>query len=581
MALRLGLGLGLGRKLPGGSLSSSSPITIDLQTSRISGVAPLSVFFDASGTTCTGIARPFHHLGYTWNFDDAGSLLPTANGPLAAHVFDAPGTYDVAVTVVDENGDTTNDTVTVTVTDPDTVFAGTDTICFSNSGTFTGAPSGCTQVTTSSFDTALTYAGNGKRLLFARGDTFTSVSPGTVNITTGPASFGAFGTGTSPDERGIFTNNPVISCQRGSDFETAFAWYGTDIRVCDLTFVEGDTEAQTCSALNTVGRCVDTLVHRCKTSGFRTSMGYSHDLMEALSLDPHEANTISQCWFEDSRVTTTYCGGHRLAFLGNFYDTNLSSHLCRVTFAQQMVVHGNRLEYPGATRHALKVHAAQTKATYGDYTEQVVITENRVTANGAAWPIALAPEDGGPNDDERLRDVIVDRNIVIAEDGVQIGVYLGAIQSTVRNLVVTRPEGWAAASLQGVWVVKRGTNSPTPSEIEIYGVTLNDESPGATTLSALFLETGNYTGSALLKLYNCIVNAPGATELDVYGGGDSDVDSQGNVIGGTFNFTDTSLLDFHPEAGSDALGAGVSVPNFYDFDGTTRAHADAGAYERA
>src|SRR5512145_1297788 len=88
-------------------VSGLTPINaISLVPSRTSGVAPLAVFFDATGTTRSSTFRPFHDVEYRWDFGDpvSGNWQPTdgsrtgrsrnsATGPVAAHVFGAPGTY--------------------------------------------------------------------------------------------------------------------------------------------------------------------------------------------------------------------------------------------------------------------------------------------------------------------------------------------------------------------------------------------------------------------------------------------------------------------------------------------------------
>ncbi|MEK6932370.1 MAG: hypothetical protein AABW56_01090, partial [Nanoarchaeota archaeon] len=49
-------------------------IIASIVVSKISGVAPLAVFFDATGTTHSDISiRPFHDLYYEWSFGDVGS----------------------------------------------------------------------------------------------------------------------------------------------------------------------------------------------------------------------------------------------------------------------------------------------------------------------------------------------------------------------------------------------------------------------------------------------------------------------------------------------------------------------------
>ncbi|MCR4305088.1 MAG: PKD domain-containing protein, partial [Gallionella sp.] len=142
---------------------------LSLVPARTSGVAPLAVFFDASATTDTGVTtRPFHDLEYTWSFDDPGSgtwangaqpgvsSKNSATGPVAAHVFETPGAYTVTLTAFDgANSATTN--TTITVQDPDAVFAGTNTVCVGATTTpvagANGCPSGAQTVMQSNFAT--------------------------------------------------------------------------------------------------------------------------------------------------------------------------------------------------------------------------------------------------------------------------------------------------------------------------------------------------------------------------------------------------------------------------------------------
>src|SRR5262245_45132397 len=75
---------------------AAGAVTVQLSPSRTNGVAPLAVFFDATGTTATSTTRPFHDLDYTWTFGDpasgsrstSGRSKNQAKGAVAAHVFE-------------------------------------------------------------------------------------------------------------------------------------------------------------------------------------------------------------------------------------------------------------------------------------------------------------------------------------------------------------------------------------------------------------------------------------------------------------------------------------------------------------
>src|SRR5687768_12167030 len=85
---------------------AGSSVTVVMTPSRVSGVAPLAVFFDSTGTVAVAgslpTGRPFHDLSYCWDFGDPGSgafsltdngSKNEARGPVAGHVFQTPGTY--------------------------------------------------------------------------------------------------------------------------------------------------------------------------------------------------------------------------------------------------------------------------------------------------------------------------------------------------------------------------------------------------------------------------------------------------------------------------------------------------------
>jgi hypothetical protein len=214
-------------------------VTSDIATNRVSGVAPLAVYFDASGTTATTTSRPFHDLNYQWDFGDpdsgiwavSGKSKNTDKGPLAGHVFETPGTYTVTLTATDITGASDVKTVGITVQDPNSVFSGTNTICVSTSGDFTGAPAGAQTITTSSWDTAVSFLGTGKRVLLRRGDAWNFSGNRKDLLFNGPGILGAFGTGPRPVIH--FTNsNTNIGIFRTGTHQTPGQF--NDFRFMDL-----------------------------------------------------------------------------------------------------------------------------------------------------------------------------------------------------------------------------------------------------------------------------------------------------------------------------------------------------------
>ena len=91
---------------------------------------------DFSGTGSNDAETP-DNLDYSWDFGNGGPTKDAA-GPVAHHVFNKPGTYDVTLLVTDPSGATDTDTVKVAVSDKAGHQAKT-TVCGSSKVTKTGS----------------------------------------------------------------------------------------------------------------------------------------------------------------------------------------------------------------------------------------------------------------------------------------------------------------------------------------------------------------------------------------------------------------------------------------------------------
>jgi hypothetical protein len=114
--------------------------------------------FDTPGPGAGELYDPrLHDLVFLWTTGDSGTwdkpqnVLPqwrdksTKRGPWVAHCYTTPGTYTVELTVLEpSSGKIATASTTVVVEDPDTVYAGTKTVCINPPGDtdFTGAPTG-------------------------------------------------------------------------------------------------------------------------------------------------------------------------------------------------------------------------------------------------------------------------------------------------------------------------------------------------------------------------------------------------------------------------------------------------------
>lgn len=537
-----------------------------LAVSRKAGVAPLSVFFDATGTVSEQEPDAFHHLTYHWDFGDPGSKRPSSSGPLAAHVFESPGLYRVRMDVAAGDGASQRALVEILVQDPDEVFSGTKTICFSNTSGFAGAPAGARLVTTSSFDSALGHYASGRRLLFRRGDRFTS--SGIYIKGEGDGIIGAFGPGVGKDARGIYSNNPLVICNGTGPLNVQ----GSGFRIMDLQFEDPSRTVE--HVFNADRRLVKSLLLRLKSTGFRVPVLISQDVIKFFGSDPHSENTIADCFTSRPRINGYYISGHQLAVLGNRVERCEVSHLVRVTYADRCVIDGNELYYPGTTRLALKLHAHQEKARYGRYSQRIVIRRNDVRAS-TGWIIVIGPRDDASN--EELREILVERNTIVAEGVASQAIRLNCQDATIRNNVFL-DRGNSGYSFRCVWVSKYGIE-PSPSGIEIYHNTLHNS---VSRSNAYMAEVyGHVNGPAVVK--NNLVWAPRAQNSSVMAGG-SAADTAGNMAAVDPRFMNPGGGDFRLQANSPAIGAGVSLPVLDDFAGNLRPWdgrgTAVGAFER-
>jgi len=572
------------------SAATAGDIALSLIAARTSGVAPLAVFFDASGTTDAGVtARPFHDLEYTWDFGDptAGtwaygaqpgvSSKNSTTGPVAAHVFEKPGTYTVTLTVFDGTN-TVNKTQLISVEDPESVFAGAKTSCVSTSGTFTGCPTGASHVTSSDLVTAMrSISGTVKRILFRAGETW-ATSTG-VNVTQpGPGLIGSYGAGAKPYVQVSGSSHSTITFQNvGVD----------DWRVMDMAF----------DALGTTSTNIIQLYDRAQITLLRLDVTNSNGAYDTgNSTIPNtdqftvQDSTANGLTCEDGQgCVQVWVYGTRFAFQGNHMDNTRpgtggvigGEHVLRFPKVTKGVIANNDAWNPNAGKHCLKLHSDNrpTQAIFdGTFTELVVVADNYFKGStGSPWPVAIMAQNGAV--DERLRNIIVERNYVTSVNSNSMMVIGSTVSGTVRNNIFNL--GDATTYGVGVNDYSAGQSFPPTDDIHIYNNTFygthvaNADHVHGISISATVLST--------IARNNLVVAPNDSSATATWATGVTLVTDHNLVstspIAVWVSGTPALPSDFALKSGSTAIGAGTAVPVWDDFVRATRATTwDIGAY---
>lgn len=398
--------------------ASSSLITPVMTASRTSGPAPLAVFFDATGTThSNGSIDTFRQLGYSFNFGDPGQGSWTYSGvdknvhrggPLCAHVFETPGTYEVKVKARDSNGYTSQVSQTITVTDPDSVFSGTNTICLSRSGVFTGVPTGASQQTISSWPA---FAAD-RRYLLHRGEDFSSL--GALSFfNRSDIQIGAYGSGALPIVSGL----NIESGNPGSGTN-----WGSRIVLSDL-YSTGALRADNSPDNMLVLRVqIGTTSTTNIAFSFGTTTEYYYDGLGAGAWSSaikwptniFVVDCVATSGFDEY---SSFWAGRNVAFLGNDFE-NAVYHNLRSYMNQRTFIAHNRLRKCGSVTHQIKLHAKSGDAYGTDYlsssrtprSEWGLIANNDIGSTGEinVWAVAVGPQNA--ENYELMRRFIVENN---------------------------------------------------------------------------------------------------------------------------------------------------------------------------
>ena len=585
----------------GGTTPPPTPewnFSVPRSASRASGVAPLSVFFSAGLAESSPSERSFHDYEYSWDFGDStsgtwgttGASKNTDKGPVAAHVYETPGSYTATLTVRNASGVVDTETFNVMVTDPDAVFSGTNTTCISDTAhnNFSGCPSGANQVATDNISTMTQYVDAGQRVLLHRDSSWTADASINFPNNSGPVSIGAFGTCLSPDELGICGNAPAIIMTGGTyfiDFSNKQDWRLSDLHI--------SAPASVSHAIGGVMNYKQIAISRMKLIGFNNPImtehwkNYNDDLIDQITL---YENNVS-----DGNVIGVYIGSERLAILGNIVSNSKLSHVLRVWQSYMGVTSHNILSGASldntAGRHALKFHGPfeemiGTGSTGTQLTHRStfnVISDNIFGGSGP-WPVSIGPQNA--EEDEHISDLIFEKNKILANYGLQSSVLVTVSLMfegryiTVRNNIMDGTGG--GTSYTGIAVERRGVEW-TPLGNRVYNNTIYRATPAANGVTGISV---NPTASDTI-IRNNYISFPGASNEISLTDNSGNAVASNNIITDTPYFVDPNnvnplLRNFRLRENAPAINQGKIVPIYDDFVNNDRLSGtsyDVGAFE--
>ena len=593
-------------------VTAAGSLQLSVSASRATGVAPLYVFFDATGTVSTTTTRPFHDIEYRWNFGEtSGPGIGTWNqgsrpgvssrnaaiGPVAGHVFETPGTYTVTVA---DAANIASYQCQITVQDPKVVFAGANTTCFSTSGTFTDCPAGANRVTTSNFAdvaNAATPENTVRRLLMRRSETW-NIGATAVFASPGSGLVGAFGSGAAP------VIVPTAGFPTASSF-IALSSYKTptmkDWRFMDLKLDNSARPTSQFRGFDARGGIDQLTLLRITTNYLNSAVEFSDDLLDYLNTSTYAPNRGHHVWDQlaivdlkfmnlqptpDGAIAPlgVYTAGERLFFSGNFIDnsgqaTGQISHNARFTYLGKAAIGNNTLQNPGKTEHCIKLHskrwgdtgAAGTQGIGAGYTRWVHIADNEFVGSYGAWPIAV----GAPSSDNieyRGKDIILERNWQVAGPGTQSFQNLWWPDITSRNNIFDLS---AAKYKVGVFVGSRDLAHAGPDRINVYNNTFYSSTSGNSFMAVQVDTTAtnvvvkNNLAYAPLDVYHVMIEGTGNASAPLVAKNNS-ANTQVRDTNPLFVGPFSTIAGFKPMSGSYAVSTGTVAPVFSDFLGNIR-----------
>ena len=513
---------------------SAGALTLNASITRASGISPLLVFFDATGTTDSSIrahTTTFQEVHYTWDFGDSGASgsggtwaygsnpgrnsKNTAAGGVAAHMYQTAGAdkvYTVTVTA-DDGANKTSCQLGVTAYDPagSNGFPGANTTCVSASGTPVagsgGCPAGAAVLSTSALSTALgsSHLSNGKRVLFKCGDTFSSHNTIIGGVT--KFSIGAYG-----GCEGTQTNRPIFSFSGSSD-GTGIIQLGNggsvpgDGRLADFDCEGNHNASRWCAeVIGTSNIPYQLTLYNLNSNGSQSNYSWAQGAQMGLvgSVATGMINAIGNFINYTGNGTGIWKGNvinnlNYQALLGNSLsgagDTGTGGdENVRIGACMYCVLSNNVMENGNSVGAVLKVFESNNTGGGGSQlnfagipVQYMEISDNLFTGKSGAQLVEVSPQN--TCFDERFYNVVLERNLFQeVNDGLGTFLLISGENETVRDNVFYVGAGFQHPSYFHVQIAERtGPSGCNPSS--------------ATTQTTQYTEVYNNTSYALSFRY--------------------------------------------------------------------------------
>jgi hypothetical protein len=594
---------------------TSGPLTLRAKAVRDTGISPLLVFFDATGTTdssLSGRSTAFQDVTYTWNFGDTGASgtstwaygsnpghnsRNTATGGVAAHLYVTPGVDTAYVaTVTAHNGAyTASCQLAVTAYDPSGAngFPGAATTCVSSSSTPVagsgGCPAGARVLNASSVGTALgsSYFGSHKRVLFKCGNRFTGTKGINGAITWSIGAYG--GCENTQTNRPILSGNGIFSM-----YMTNLASIDGDGRFSDLDCEGTDPTTGYCIQASNSSSIIpyQITMYNLNSSGSNISYEWAQGAQWGLigsTQTQMYANQGTFVNYAENNPAAWASGGSPFpnidyqALIGDYFNgqgakttsgvgiETVRSSACRLcVFENSSFINGNNV---GAV---LKMHDGNTFTSSptwtGVYMEYIMETDNLFAGVTGSQLVENSPQNSIY--DERQRYTVIERNIFNSTVGGG-KLLVSGVNMTIRDNVFYWTTGGAGAPDYGVQVAQRGAE-PVPQGVEVYNNTC------VSTTNCVGLD-GKYYNAPPINSYaknNLYHISSGSFSTVVNTGTGNTVSNNTTTVTANPGFTNGSgtfrvISDFKPTA---YYWGGTSVPVWSDALGALWATAwDLGA----